>query len=55
VDSARLPGSVADTLLPIRHQQFDRAAPLNVVYKILRQHADTVASAASGPAPQGCR
>jgi pimeloyl-ACP methyl ester carboxylesterase len=46
VESARLPGSVSDTLLPIRHGQFDRAAPLNVVYRILREHAESVPSAA---------
>lgn len=54
VESARIPGSVSDTLLPIRHRQFDRAAPLNVVYRILREHADTVTSAANPAAPQGC-
>ncbi len=36
VQSARLPGSLSDTLLPIHHRQFDRPAPLNVVYRILR-------------------
>jgi pimeloyl-ACP methyl ester carboxylesterase len=46
VESARLPGSVADTLLPIRHRQFDRAAPLNVVYRILREHAESVPNVA---------
>src|SRR6266403_487343 len=46
VESARLPGSVADTLLPIRHRQFDRAVPLNVVYRILREHAESVPGAA---------
>jgi hypothetical protein len=46
VESARLPGSVADTLLPIRHRQFDRAVPLNVVYRILREHAESMPSAA---------
>ena len=54
VESARLPGSAADILLPIRHRQFDRAAPLNVVYRILREHADTVATAAVDAAAQGC-
>ena len=54
VQSARLPGSVADTLLPIHHRQFDRPAPLNVVYRILREHADTVTSAANSAVPQGC-
>jgi hypothetical protein len=46
LESARLPGSVADTLLPIRHRQFDRAVPLNVVYRILREHAESVPGAA---------
>jgi hypothetical protein len=54
VESARLPGSVSDTLLPIRHRQFDRAQPLNVVYRILRQHADTVTSTAQPAAASGC-
>ncbi|HWX29392.1 MAG TPA: alpha/beta fold hydrolase [Steroidobacteraceae bacterium] len=53
VESARLPGSVSDTLLPIRHQQFDRAAPLNVVYRILREHAKTVPDMGQALA-QGC-
>jgi hypothetical protein len=51
VESARLPGSVADTLLPIRHRQFDRAMPLNVVYRILREHAESVPSAAAAAQP----
>lgn len=58
VESARLPGSVSDTLLPIRHGQFDRAAPLNVVYRILREHAESVTSAAPAsltPAGAGCQ
>jgi pimeloyl-ACP methyl ester carboxylesterase len=58
VESARLPGSVSDTLLPIRHGQFDRAAPLNVVYRILREHAESVPSAAPAsltPAGAGCQ
>jgi len=46
VESARLPGSVSDALLPIRHRQFDQAAPLNVVYRILREHAESVPSTA---------
>jgi pimeloyl-ACP methyl ester carboxylesterase len=50
VESARLPGSVSDTLLPIRHRQFDRAVPLNVVYRILREHAESVPSAAPASA-----
>jgi hypothetical protein len=54
VQSARLPGSVSDTLLPIHHRQFDRPVPLNVVYRILREHADTVTSAANSAVPQGC-
>ncbi len=54
VDSARLPGSVADTLLPIGHRQFDRPAPLNVVYRILREHADGVTTTAQPPVAQGC-
>jgi pimeloyl-ACP methyl ester carboxylesterase len=54
VQSARLPGSVADTLLPIHHRQFDRPEPLNVVYRILREHADTVTSAANSAVAQGC-
>ena len=53
MESARLPGSVSDTLLPIRHQQFDRAAPLNVVYRILREHAKTVPDMGQALA-QGC-
>jgi pimeloyl-ACP methyl ester carboxylesterase len=54
VESARLPGSVSDTLLPIRHRQFDRAAPLNVVYRILREHAESVPSMALASLAQGC-
>jgi pimeloyl-ACP methyl ester carboxylesterase len=54
VESARLPGSVSDTLLPIRHQQFDRAAPLNVVYGILREHAESVPNMALAAMAQGC-
>jgi pimeloyl-ACP methyl ester carboxylesterase len=54
VESARLPGSVSDTVLPIRHRQFDRAAPLNVVYRILREHADTVPTTADAALAQGC-
>jgi hypothetical protein len=53
VDSARLPGSVSDTLLPIRHRQFDRPEPLNVVYRILREHAESM-PAARMPMDQGC-
>jgi pimeloyl-ACP methyl ester carboxylesterase len=41
VDSARIPGSESDILLPIRHRQFDRAAPLNVMYRILREYAES--------------
>jgi pimeloyl-ACP methyl ester carboxylesterase len=52
--SARLPGSISDTMLPIRHRQFDRAAPLNVVYRILREHAKTVPSTALAALAQGC-
>jgi pimeloyl-ACP methyl ester carboxylesterase len=55
VDSARLPGSVADTVLPILHRQFDQPAPLNVVYRILREHAQSVPSAAPLTPAQGCR
>lgn len=54
VDSARLPGSVSDILLPVHHRQFDRAAPLNEVYRILREHAATVPSAAGSAGTQGC-
>ena len=54
VESARLQGSVSDTLLPIRHQQFDRAAPLNVVYRILREHARTVPDMGQAALAQGC-
>ena len=54
VQSAQLPGSVSDTLLPIRHQQFDRAAPLNVVYGILREHAETVPDLGLAALAQGC-
>jgi hypothetical protein len=53
-ESARLRGSVSDTLLPIRHRQFDRAAPLNVVYRILREHAKTVPSTQLAALAQGC-
>src|SRR5260370_2274147 len=52
VESARLPGSVADTLLPIRHRQFDRAVPLNRVYRILGEHAPpSPRPAPTSPAP----
>ena len=54
VESARLAGSVSDTLLPIRHGQFDRAAPLNVIYRILREHADSVSQSDAASSPQGC-
>jgi pimeloyl-ACP methyl ester carboxylesterase len=53
-DSARLPGSVADTALPIHHRQFDRAAPLNVVYRILREHAASVRGLDQSAMTQGC-
>jgi pimeloyl-ACP methyl ester carboxylesterase len=57
VESAQLSGSVSDTLLPIRHRQFDRAAPLNVVYRILREHAESVPSVAPAsltPSGEAC-
>jgi hypothetical protein len=54
VQSARIPGSASDTLLPIRHRQFDRPAPLNVVYRILREYADSDPELAIGSITQGC-
>ncbi len=54
VDSARIPGSESDTLLPIHHRQFDRAAPLNVIYRILREYAESDPELAAGAVTQGC-
>ncbi len=54
VDSARIPGSASDTLLPIRHRQFDRAAPLNVVYRILREYAESDPELSTSAITQGC-
>jgi hypothetical protein len=54
VDSARIPGSQSDTLLPIRHRQFDHAAPLNVVYRLLREYAESDPELALNSLSQGC-
>jgi pimeloyl-ACP methyl ester carboxylesterase len=54
VASALIPGSASDTLLPIGHRQFDRPAPLNVVYRILREYAESDPELAIGSITQGC-
>lgn len=55
VGSARIPGGESETLLPIRHRQFDRAAPLNVVYRILREYAESDPELALASITQGCQ
>lgn len=42
VESASLPGAASELRLPIRHREFDRPAPLNEVYRVLRAHARSV-------------
>lgn len=37
-----MPGAASERVLPIAHEQFDRAEPLNEVYRILRLHAQSV-------------
>jgi pimeloyl-ACP methyl ester carboxylesterase len=54
VESARLAGSTSDSLLPIHHREFDRPAPLNEVYRILRQHAEALPANEVGNPPLNC-
>lgn len=54
VESARLEGAASELVLPVRHAAFDRAAPLNEVYRILREHAASVGMAASPARTDDC-
>jgi pimeloyl-ACP methyl ester carboxylesterase len=55
VESAHLDGAASELVLPIEHEAFDRAAPLNEVYRILRLHAQALGMPETPPSELVCR
>jgi pimeloyl-ACP methyl ester carboxylesterase len=51
VDSASIDGAASELILPVKHMDFDRAEPLNEIYRILRLHGASIRGAADGSAP----